>query len=219
MYNSDLPNRKDLPTTNDLLRSTAIAIVIAGALLITVILPAEYGIDPTRIGRLLGVTQMGEIKVQLAAEAERGDPAGATIETAIVDAPPAVTPAPSEPAPATVSEPEIIEQTVTPAWSDEVSVTLRPGEAAEIKLVMSRGAVAQYEWTASEGHLNSDLHGDGLSGQSTSYRKGRAETGDAGDLTAKFDGSHGWFWRNRSDETVTMTLRVNGAYEEIKRVI
>ncbi|ABI77972.1 hypothetical protein HNE_1488 [Hyphomonas neptunium ATCC 15444] len=38
-------------------------------------------------------------------------------------------------------------------------------------------------------------------------------------VSAAFDGSHGWFWRNRSDVPVTMTLRVKGAYSEIKRVI
>jgi hypothetical protein len=46
-----------------------VAAVIAVALLVTVVLPAEYGIDPTRIGRVLGLTQMGEIKVRLAREA------------------------------------------------------------------------------------------------------------------------------------------------------
>jgi hypothetical protein len=50
-------------------RSTLVAAAIAIALLITVVLPAEYGIDPTRVGRLLGLTQMGEIKVRLAREA------------------------------------------------------------------------------------------------------------------------------------------------------
>ena len=34
------------------------------------VLPAEYGIDPTGVGRALGLTQMGEIKVQLAEEAK-----------------------------------------------------------------------------------------------------------------------------------------------------
>ena len=34
------------------------------------VLPAEYNIDPTGVGRALGLTQMGEIKTQLAREAE-----------------------------------------------------------------------------------------------------------------------------------------------------
>ena len=57
------------PSARALLRSTVIALVVAAALLLTVVLPAEYGIDPTRVGRLLGLTQMGEIKVRLAREA------------------------------------------------------------------------------------------------------------------------------------------------------
>ncbi|MDQ3687725.1 MAG: hypothetical protein M3430_19285, partial [Acidobacteriota bacterium] len=71
MYNSDLPTRAELPSSKQLLRSTAIAIIVATVLLVTIVLPSEYGIDPTRIGRVLGLTQMGEIKTSLAAEAER----------------------------------------------------------------------------------------------------------------------------------------------------
>ena len=48
----------------------SIAVIAALAILITVVLPAEYGVDPTRIGRVLGLTEMGEIKQQLAEEAE-----------------------------------------------------------------------------------------------------------------------------------------------------
>ena len=70
MYNTDLPTRAELPSTGKLLRSTLMAAVIAVALLITVVLPAEYAIDPTGAGRLLGLTEMGEIKTQLAEEAE-----------------------------------------------------------------------------------------------------------------------------------------------------
>src|SRR5215213_8541809 len=59
----------DLPSSRTLLRSTAIAAGVAALLLVTVVLPAEYGVDPTGVGRLLGLTRMGEIKVALAKEA------------------------------------------------------------------------------------------------------------------------------------------------------
>ena len=52
-----------------LLRSTLIALAVAALLLTTVVLPAEYGIDPTGVGRKLGLTRMGEIKTRLAKEA------------------------------------------------------------------------------------------------------------------------------------------------------
>ncbi len=71
MYNTDLSTRAELPSTGKLLRSTLLAAVIASVLLATVVLPAEYAIDPTVAGRLLGLTEMGEIKSQLAEEAER----------------------------------------------------------------------------------------------------------------------------------------------------
>ena len=52
-----------------LLRSTLIALAVAGLLLVTIVLPAEYGIHPTGVGRVLGLTRMGEIKTRLAKEA------------------------------------------------------------------------------------------------------------------------------------------------------
>ena len=64
--------------------------------------------------------------------------------------------------------------------------------------------------------MNYDTHGDG-DGNSISYEKGRAVPADAGELTAAFTGNHGWFWRNRGDAPVRVTLRVAGAYSEIKR--
>jgi len=72
MFNAQRPNLDDLPTNRQLIRATLIAAASAGALLVAVILPSEYGVDPTGAGRVLGLTQMGEIKVQLAEEAAHG---------------------------------------------------------------------------------------------------------------------------------------------------
>ena len=69
MYNTDFPDRDDLPTPARLVRSTIMAGVSALVILVTIVLPSEYGIDPTRVGSILGLTPMGEIKVQLAQEA------------------------------------------------------------------------------------------------------------------------------------------------------
>jgi threonine/homoserine efflux transporter RhtA len=57
------------PPARRLVRSTIVALVVAGLLLVAVVLPAEYGIDPTGVGRVLGLTRMGEIKTRLAKEA------------------------------------------------------------------------------------------------------------------------------------------------------
>lgn len=68
MSNPPLPPGEP-PSPRKLLRSTLIALAVAVLLLVTVVLPAEYGIDPTGVGRVLGLTRMGEIKTRLAKEA------------------------------------------------------------------------------------------------------------------------------------------------------
>lgn len=215
MYNTDMPGRADLPTTRQLIRSTLIALAAAAALLVTVVLPAEYAVDPTGAGRLLGLTRMGEIKQQLAEEAAADAAASVAAERPPPEAQAEET---VPPVLATDTRAPSLEEPV-PAWRDEVVLTLAPGEGAEIKLVMKQAQTAGYDWGVDQGHVNSDLHGDGTSGQSTSYRKGRAEQGDSGKLIAAFDGSHGWFWRNRSDVPVTIRLRTKGTYSELKRVV
>lgn len=212
MYNTDLPTRAELPSSRQLLRSTAIAAATATALLVTVVLPAEYGIDPTGIGRPLGLTDMGEIKSQLAAEAEADR----------------VRP-PAPPAPRSSLLGPIFAQLfmrsaaahpghTAARRSDETVITLRPNQGLEVKLEMDEGAQATYSWTAT-GPVNFDLHGepDGGQGGAHSYRNGRSQTSDQGNFVAAFDGLHGWFWRNRGRTDVTVTLRTTGYYAQVRR--
>jgi hypothetical protein len=46
------------PTVRQLLRTTAIALVAAGFILVTIVLPSEYAIDPLGTGRWLGLTDI-----------------------------------------------------------------------------------------------------------------------------------------------------------------
>jgi len=220
MYNTDMPNRAELPTTKQLVRSTFIALGTATLLLITVVLPAEYAIDPTGVGRALGLTEMGEIKAQLAQEAEADQ-----ANSVVVIAPKAL---PNE---SIKDEPEVVlaQQEVTypktevaaevePAWKDKIMLSLKPGQGAEVKLVMEKGQIAQFDWTSKGGPINYDTHGDG-NGNSISYKKGRGVPNKKGEIEAAFTGSHGWFFRNRNDETVMVILKTNGDYAEMKRVL
>jgi len=87
-------------------------------------------------------------------------------------------------------------------------------------LAMTAGQKASFSWTVQGGVVNFDAHGDGgASGESTSYEKGRGAASDEGVLEAAFNGSHGWFWRNRGDTPVTITLRTAGEYAQVKRVM
>lgn len=100
-----------------------------------------------------------------------------------------------------------------------MSVTLKPGEGAEVKLEMAKGEKASYEWSATGGPVNHDTHGDGPGGASHSFSKGREVERDSGELTAPFDGNHGWFWRNRTNQDVTVTIKATGKYRSMKRVV
>lgn len=206
MLNNDMPTRAELPSSRQLIRSTIIAIAVAVTLLVMVVLPAEYAIDPTGIGGMLGLTKMGEIKQQLAREENTDE---TLTENSVSD-----TQASTEAETKVVSAPPQSE-----TWRDEMSATLAPGEAAEIKLVMKKGETAFYAWEVDQGHLNSDLHTDDVEGKAYSYQKGRAETSQSSKFTAVSDGAHGWYWRNRSDVEVTVTVRARGEYSEIKRLM
>ncbi|MBA4758151.1 transmembrane anchor protein [Sphingosinicella sp.] len=210
MFNSQRPRLEDLPTTGQLLRATGLAIISAGAILIAIVLPSEYAIDPTGVGRQLGLTKMGEIKTQLAEEAAR-DAVSETMAPTTT-AVPAVTEAPTAAA-STVA---------TAQRSDTMTLTLAPGEGAEIKAKMTNGARLAFDWSVEGGHVNFDTHGDPENaprGFYHGYGKGRESTGEKGELVAAFNGTHGWFWRNRSGSPVTITLRTEGAYSEIRRVV
>lgn len=230
MYNSDLPTRAELPTTGQLVKSTIIAIITAGIVLVTIVLPAEYAIDPTGIGRMLQLSEMGEIKNQLAAEAEADrkkdaeekPPAAAALDKrsslggiigAFLITPAAaaerIVVAQTTPAPAATASDE---------RQDENVIVLKPTQGVEWKMDMPSGAKVQYSWITEGGGVNFDMHGTQKSGKESSYKKGRGAKSDEGTLTAAYDGTHGWFWRNRGKADVTITLKTNGAYANLQQI-
>jgi hypothetical protein len=218
MYNTDLPTRAELPSSAQLVRSTLIAAGIAAALLVTVVLPAEYGIDPTGVGRALGLAEMGEIKTQLAAEAEADR---AKDQAAPTPAAPAAPEQRSSLLGSILAQLVIGSahaQTLVSAKSQEFSVTLKPGEGTEVKADMKKGAKLTYSWKVEGGTVNHDTHGDGPGGNETSYSKGRGVPGDEGELMAAFDGNHGWFWRNRGSAPVTVKLTASGDFGSLKHM-
>ena len=207
------------PSSKKLLRSTAIAIVTALLLLVTVVMPAEYGVDPTGIGKLLGLTRMGQIKAQLAREAATA----ATADTAVSSGPASAAGAASLPASGLAADTTSTRAAVSErvGKSDTVQIALRPDEGKEIKLAMKKGARVTFSWSTDRGVVNYDTHADRTEAPAIKYHgyaKGQAKPSDEGELIAAFDGMHGWFWRNRTRETVTVTLRTSGDYSELKRM-
>ncbi|MGI9281033.1 MAG: transmembrane anchor protein [Endozoicomonas sp.] len=219
MYNARKPDVSELPTSRQLLNSTLLALAVAAALLVTVVMPAEYGVDPTGLGRMMGLTEMGAIKQQLAEEASEAEQQ-AEINNLVVQETVTVSPSVTETAKVETEllpEPAVAE---APALRTEtVSFTMKPGQAVEFKLAMNKGDQVQYLWKVDKGHLNFDTHADNKEVSYFGYNKGKKVTQDSGTLTAAFDGKHGWFWRNRSKVTVVVSLNVEGEFSETVRVL
>ncbi len=213
MENDKIPTNRELPSTAKLIKSTAIAAATAAVLLVTVVMPAEYGIDPTGIGNVVGLKKMGEIRVSLAKEEaeqraetklgnEGADNSGLNTE-------------PRKESNAAISSPAPTNLDAG-ILSNETQVTLAPDEGKEVKLDMSKGHKVQYTWDSSGGKVNYDVHADSkkLKIDYHKYSKGTDKI-KTGELVAAFDGSHGWFWRNRTTSPVTITLRTKGQYTNI----
>lgn len=215
MFNAEIPTRAELPSTARLVKSTVLAAAVAALILVTAVLPAEYAIDPTGIGRSLGLTQMGEIKKQLAIEAEQDRQRDRQQQAPSPDRRSVV------PGPSFVGRllfgTALAQPASTADKSDEVAIVLKPGQGIEYKLAMRKDAVVKYAWSTANGSVNYDLHGS-QGGKESSYKKGRGVASDEGTLTAAYDGYHGWFWRNRGTADVTITLKVSGTYSELKKM-
>lgn len=193
-----------LHSSRRLLTSTLIAAGVAGVVLVLFILPAEYAVDPTGIGARLGLQQMSAI-------AEEDDPES----TPIVPITDSLNP------PTTISALEALWKSPSVFHADEMSLTLQPGTGAEIKARMQAGERFVFAWDTLDGALVSfDMHGEATGAAEddfTSYFKGRGAASGNGAFTAPFAGNHGWYWRNRTNEPVTVRVRTSGFYEKLFR--
>ncbi|MCB1956294.1 MAG: hypothetical protein KDG55_11505 [Rhodocyclaceae bacterium] len=187
-----------LPSRGSLWRATAIAMLIATAVLALAVLPAEYGIDPTGLGRTLGFARLQAADKPTAADA----PAEATGK-----APEAVGPG---------DDP--VSRSATAFKSQALDLPLLPGQGFEIKALMKAGQRFVFEWVAEGGAVHVDMHGNVVGAAEddfTSYWLEDALDQARGAFRAPFDGAHGWYWENRGTAPVTIHLKISGFFEEV----
>ena len=190
-------DREGLPSTKSLLKATGIAALIGLLVLITTILPAEYGIDPTGVGQKMGLTVLSQANA--AEPASQQDSASSGNLLALPAGP--------------------VWKTQNTLSSDTTTVTLKPDEGLEVKATMNAGDRMVFNWASEGGPVNFDMHGERFNDGDnfTSYWQGRNEPAANGAFEAPFDGTHGWYWRNRGDETVTTVLQTSGFYDGITK--
>ena len=173
---------------NRLAVATGAALLIAGLVLVAVVLPAEYAVDPLGTGAKLGLLDLGLTGQQVdALEAGKGAAAGGGTILAPQDA----------------------------AFKQEtITFEAKPREGFEYKYRLEKGEALLYSWTASA-PMNTEFHAepDGAPrGYAQTYEKKDGMTGASGTLTAPFSGIHGWYWENTTDQPATVTLATAGYY-------
>ena len=206
------------PSRKAIAIATAFAAVVAAVLLVTAVLPAEYGIDPLGTGKALHLTDLAKAGVAKAPEtpAAPADAKAADTPSTIV---PVLEPAKDGGTP-TVKGAFIAQK--KGYQFDSREMTLKPGEGMEIKYNMKKGAGLIYSWVASD-KLLFEFHGEPnvkpAGKEGTDYYEtydidnqvGRDQGN--GTFVAPSSGIHGWFWENKSGKEVTLKLLTAGFYD------
>lgn len=208
------------PSWKKIITATTFAFVVAAALLITAVLPAEYGIDPLGTGKALHLTDLA--KADAARPAEK--PA-APAPPKTDDSPAAIIPVLE---PSTNGDAPIVRGTFIAQSKgyklDSREIRLAPGEGIEIKYNMKKGGGLVYSWTATD-KLLFEFHGEPnvkpAGKEGTDYYEtyeldnqvGKDEA--HGTFIAPTSGIHGWFWENKNAIPVTLKLVSSGFYDWI----
>jgi hypothetical protein len=102
--------------------------------------------------------------------------------------------------------------------AETVTVTLAPGKGAEVQAELDAGQGMVFHWSASA-DVAVDLHGErtGSKDEYTSYDIEAGQRQGAGTFVAPFAGTHGWFWKNRSQQPITVTLTITGFHKRLVR--
>jgi len=207
-------------TKKELLRGTAIAAIVAGVIMTVAVLPAEYGIDPTGIGKKLGLTAMHN-----AAAATVPEPVPVSAAPATAVKPTAASLAAPAGKASTVSAPgeeraiTIASAATIPYRVDTMEIILPPGKGREVKTSLAKGATLIYSWKTKGGEvLNHDFHGEPVNAKHDEFESFILEDNvseSRGSLIAPFTGVHGWYWKNKSKEPITVILNASGFYVDI----
>ena len=206
-HNETLFNSIPVHSIATLVKASVAASAIAAVILVTAILPAEYNIDPPGIGKALGLTQIAEAASVTPDIAVSGSETVFTFGQA--------TPVTSKEMANAPSVALIAQARQTPGVrSDTVKINIPAGKGLEYKLLMDEFVHLEYEWSTGGEELYFDFHGE-PKGDTTGYFESFSITTSdkmKGSLTTPFAGAHGWYWKNKTDSAIIVTLSTTGDY-------
>lgn len=195
------------PPARRLLLSVAVAVLGAALVLIFIVLPAEYGIDPTGAGKALGLTQMtsGTRTIEIV------DVIGGNETIRQVEVPDSGDPVP-------LPNPAVSQDEASAPRTQTLQVKLEPAQKTEIKAYLDQSKVVVYSWSVDRGQVYVDFHGHNPEiGDNfwVRYKEQADATRGSGSLVAPFAGEHGWYWQNNNDFPIVISLTVTGYYDDI----
>jgi len=104
---------------------------------------------------------------------------------------------------------------------DVIEVSVPAGKGVEYKFRSLKHGSVKYQWETDNGIVYIDFHGEVKQENPPknifyeSYTLAYSNN-MAGTLTAPFEGKHGWYFRNDTDEDIVVTLNLDGQYEVIE---
>ncbi len=99
-------------------------------------------------------------------------------------------------------------------WQDSIVIDLPPQGYREYKVMQAKDKLLAYEWVTDGGELYYDFHGEPAgdkTGFFQSYQIG-TDSKVSGEVKTPFAGTHGWYWKNKSDKPVRIILQFRGEY-------
>jgi hypothetical protein len=142
------PYEAQPPSMKRLAISCLVAIAGAAVALVIVVLPAEYGIDATGVGRALGLTAINAP----ARTIEIADVIGGNEKYREVEIPEFGQPVP-------LPNPAVHQDEVEPPKTRTLEVSIPPEKETEIKMVMQTSKMIEYSWRVDRGSVYTDFHG------------------------------------------------------------
>ncbi|WP_411728670.1 hypothetical protein [Methyloglobulus sp.] len=200
-------NQENIPvqSTKSLINATLAAVLLAMVILFTTVLPAEYGIDPTGLGKKMGLTVLAGQSSQIAA---KGCPDMGQAQAQAGDS---VTESNANQVSATVAQ----QTDIATERNDTLKIVIPPQKSLEYKFYMERDHALDYSWVTDGKPIYFDFHGE-PKGAKDGYFKSYATATDSkasGSLMTPFEGIHSWFWENGTDQPITIRLNTKGVYK------
>lgn len=178
------------PSRSSIVKAASVALATALVLLFTAVLPAEYGIDPLRTGRLLKLTGISQADSN---SGGRATPVKAGLYTL-------------QPATYKVDTEDI---GLHPGEGFEIKYHMLKG--ASMVFAWKADGPLQFEF---HGEPDQKPKPDYFESYLLDDKKGRDRF--FGSFIAPTTGVHGWFWQNKSKEDVRMHLSVSGFFDSSK---